>query len=81
MKIELSGGETPNRKKDSYNQKPYPESYYQFSSHDGQNLDQDDAQDRISLDPVNTLINVRFWDSIIALMMIQYIIHVSVLHK
>ena len=58
VKIELSGEETPNRRKDSYNQKPYPESYYQFSSHDGQNLDQDDAQDRISLDPVNTLINV-----------------------
>ena len=79
MKIELSGGETTNRRKDSYNQKPYPESYYQFSSHDGQNLDQDDAQDRISLDPVNTLINVSFWECY--RFGDDSIIHVSVLHK
>ena len=60
MKIELGGEETTNRRKDIYYQKPYPESYYQFSSTDGQNLVQDDAQDRISLDSGNTLINVSF---------------------
>ena len=58
MKIELSGGERPNRRNEEYYQKPYPESFYQFSSPDDQKLNQDNAQDRISLDSVNTLINV-----------------------
>lgn len=60
VKIELSGGESPNRRNEDYYKKPYPESFYQFSSPDDQNLNQDNAQDRISLDSVNTLINVSF---------------------
>ena len=62
VRIELSGDEEPNRRND--NLKPYPESYYQFSSPEGQNSNQDNAQDRISLDSFNTLINVSSWQRV-----------------